>query len=283
MPRIGRPARGRRSTRPCWPAPPNAAARWRARRRTARFARSGEILGHVDELAAPVVAPARIALGVLVREHRAHRLEHGRDTKFSEAISSSPSDPAFGPRAASTSWISDRRTSAWSIMLRYVRCRCRPPLDALLGDPVGGLGGWNSLALRPARRCGAACVDLARLALAPLERPVLELAVDVDQPARVDHVVGGVEDARARAASSVLAARELVVRRAGDDVDLEAGSSRRSPPPRGRTARRRRPRRRRCRRGRRPRAELLDDPLHTLGVDVGHGQRAPSAARSSQR
>ena len=34
-------------------------------------------LGHVDELAAAVVAPARIALGVLVRHHRALRLEHG--------------------------------------------------------------------------------------------------------------------------------------------------------------------------------------------------------------
>ena len=34
-------------------------------------------LGHVDELAAAVVALARIALGVLVRHHRALRLEHG--------------------------------------------------------------------------------------------------------------------------------------------------------------------------------------------------------------
>ena len=37
----------------------------------------GERLGHVHELAAAVVAPARVALGVLVRHHRAHRLEHG--------------------------------------------------------------------------------------------------------------------------------------------------------------------------------------------------------------
>ena len=35
----------------------------------------GELLGHVDELAAAVVALARIALGVLVREHRAARVE----------------------------------------------------------------------------------------------------------------------------------------------------------------------------------------------------------------
>ena len=37
----------------------------------------GELLGDVDELAAAVVAPARIALGVLVGHHRALRLEHG--------------------------------------------------------------------------------------------------------------------------------------------------------------------------------------------------------------
>ena len=35
-----------------------------------------ELLGHVDELAAAVVAPAGIALGVLVGQHRALRLEH---------------------------------------------------------------------------------------------------------------------------------------------------------------------------------------------------------------
>ncbi len=34
-------------------------------------------LGDVDELAAAVVAPARIALGVFVGHHRALRLEHG--------------------------------------------------------------------------------------------------------------------------------------------------------------------------------------------------------------
>ena len=37
----------------------------------------GERLGDVDELAAAIVAPARIALGVLVGHHRALRLEHG--------------------------------------------------------------------------------------------------------------------------------------------------------------------------------------------------------------
>ena len=37
----------------------------------------GERLGDVDELAAAVIAPAGIALGVFVRHHRALRLEHG--------------------------------------------------------------------------------------------------------------------------------------------------------------------------------------------------------------
>ena len=38
----------------------------------------GQLLGHVDELAAAVVAPARVALGVLVGEDGALGLEHGR-------------------------------------------------------------------------------------------------------------------------------------------------------------------------------------------------------------
>src|SRR5262249_8031517 len=37
-----------------------------------------ELLDLVDDLAAAVVAPTRIALCVLVRRHRAGRLEHGR-------------------------------------------------------------------------------------------------------------------------------------------------------------------------------------------------------------
>ena len=37
----------------------------------------GQLLDDVDELAAAVVAPARVALGVLVGEDRALRLEHG--------------------------------------------------------------------------------------------------------------------------------------------------------------------------------------------------------------
>jgi hypothetical protein len=49
----------------------------------------GQRLGDVDELAAAVVAAARIALGILVGQHRALRLQHrARETMFSEAISS---------------------------------------------------------------------------------------------------------------------------------------------------------------------------------------------------
>ena len=36
-----------------------------------------QLLGDVDELAAAVIAPARIALGIFVGHHRALRLEHG--------------------------------------------------------------------------------------------------------------------------------------------------------------------------------------------------------------
>ena len=38
---------------------------------------AGQVLDHVDVLAAAVVAPAGIALGVLVRQHAAHGLHHG--------------------------------------------------------------------------------------------------------------------------------------------------------------------------------------------------------------
>ena len=38
---------------------------------------AGQVLDHVGELAAAVVAPSGIALGVLVGEHRAHGLQHG--------------------------------------------------------------------------------------------------------------------------------------------------------------------------------------------------------------
>jgi hypothetical protein len=48
-----------------------------------------ELFGDVDELAAAVVAAARVALGVPVREDRALAVEDRRGTKFSDAIISS--------------------------------------------------------------------------------------------------------------------------------------------------------------------------------------------------
>ena len=39
---------------------------------------SGQVFGHVDELAAAVVAMARIALGVFIGQHAADGLHHGR-------------------------------------------------------------------------------------------------------------------------------------------------------------------------------------------------------------
>jgi len=41
-------------------------------------ARSGQLLGHVHELAPAVVALGRVALGVLVGQHRSDRLEDRR-------------------------------------------------------------------------------------------------------------------------------------------------------------------------------------------------------------
>ncbi len=39
---------------------------------------AGQVLHHVDDAVAPVVALARVALGVLVRQHRARGGQHGR-------------------------------------------------------------------------------------------------------------------------------------------------------------------------------------------------------------
>ena len=72
----------RRACRPpcrprCWPGRPSGAARWRGRQPKSCFARSmASVSDHVHELAAAVVALARIALGVLVGEHGAQRLQH---------------------------------------------------------------------------------------------------------------------------------------------------------------------------------------------------------------
>ena len=113
-----RPARAAPGTRPCWRWRPSAAARWRARRRTARMARSrARSSASSIDLVAAVVALARVALGVLVGEHRALASSTAGDVKFSDAISwivvfwrsssrsmmSAISRIGLGCRAASTS------------------------------------------------------------------------------------------------------------------------------------------------------------------------------------
>jgi hypothetical protein len=50
----------------------------------------GDPLDPVDVLAAAVVAPPRIALGVLVGQHRSLRFHDGQRAWFSEAIISRP-------------------------------------------------------------------------------------------------------------------------------------------------------------------------------------------------
>ena len=69
-----RPASSARSTRPCSPGCPSAAARSRARRRRSSWRGRSRALDLVDLFAAAVVALARVPLGVLVRQHRPQRL-----------------------------------------------------------------------------------------------------------------------------------------------------------------------------------------------------------------
>ena len=47
-----------------------------------------KVFGHVDEFAAAVIAPARIAFGVFVGQHRPCASSTARETMFSDAISS---------------------------------------------------------------------------------------------------------------------------------------------------------------------------------------------------
>ena len=56
---------------------------------------AGQILDHVDMLAAAVIAPAGIAFGIFVRQHAADRLHDGRDW-CSFRWRSSPGRPADG-------------------------------------------------------------------------------------------------------------------------------------------------------------------------------------------
>ena len=66
-------------------------------------------------------------------------------------------------------------------------------------------------------------VDLTRLTLAALGGPAIELAIHVDEAARVDDVVRRVQGAALVEGGSVdLTSSELIVRRPGDDIEFQS-------------------------------------------------------------
>src|SRR5690606_29978953 len=145
-----------------------------------------------------------------------------RETKFSLAISSS--DSFWRPTSRTiASWISGSNVFRKSMLSASHpgALDLRDLLDAQLGDAVRGLVGRDPLRLGQLEDLGERVVDLARLALRTIARPAVQLAVDVDQPAGVDHVVRRVEDAAPVQLVSVPRLGELVVGRAGDDLELE--------------------------------------------------------------
>ncbi len=71
-----RRAPARRSRRPCWPGRPSGAARWRARRRTAPWPGRWPAARRCRRTRSRRSSACRVALGVLVGQHRALRLQH---------------------------------------------------------------------------------------------------------------------------------------------------------------------------------------------------------------
>ncbi len=110
----------------------------------------------------------------------------------------------------------------------------------------------------------------------PLERPAVQLGVDVDQPAAVDHVIGRVQNALGFELIAVALLGQHVVRRARHDLDLElrdgfvvdGGAQRARRENVGLLAVDRI-------RRHRSRLELLHHALYARGVDVGHDQLRP--------
>ena len=128
--------RARRSRRPCSSARPRAAGRSRARRRRAPSrARRARSLDLVDDLAAAVVALARVALGVLVRRHRADRLEHGRP---GEVLRRDQLDLAALPLELAPEQLGDLRVDLGEPRASAAarRSPARPPSRSLSGDEV---------------------------------------------------------------------------------------------------------------------------------------------------
>src|SRR5438132_1299582 len=67
--------------------------------------------------------------------------------------------------------------------------------DPLLGEPVGRLVAGDPLLVRDLEDAQDGVVNLPGFVTRPLQRPAVQLGVDVDQAAAVDHVVGCVQDA----------------------------------------------------------------------------------------
>ena len=114
-----------------------------------------------------------------------------------------------------------RRPSRHLLPSIHIRSSPPPPRSAPRpGGPPRGRSG-SALAWR-SRRSGAACRRSRRPSSCERScgQPV-DLAVDVDHAAAVDHVVRGVQDAPLLEQVAVAVLGELVVGAAGDDLDLE--------------------------------------------------------------
>src|SRR5690606_37382343 len=128
--------------------------------------------------------------------------------------------PAASPRARSTRRSRGPRPSggpSWEVGPLQVS----GVLDALLRHAVGGSVRRDAFGVRDSEDLQEGLVDLARLPPALLRRPLVDLAVDVDDTSGVDHVIGGVQDPGLVEPGPVDAgAGELVVGRARYDIAL---------------------------------------------------------------
>ena len=94
-------------------------------------------------------------------------------------------------------------------------------LDALLREPVRRAVGRDPFGPGEVEEAQQRRVDLAGRAHRLLAPPPLELAVHIDQPTRVDDVIGSVDDVARVQLVPVPGLGEHVVGRAGDDVDAK--------------------------------------------------------------
>src|SRR5690348_5453838 len=94
-------------------------------------------------------------------------------------------------------------------------------MNALLGETIGGEVRRDALFLRNREHAQHRVVDLVRFAEGTRRGPAGKLAVDVDHAARVGDVVWRVENVALLELFTVTLFEQLIVRRAGDDLDLE--------------------------------------------------------------